>query len=30
MEELIRKVALKSPNLPQIITVNKLDLFDET
>ena len=30
MKELIGKVKLKSPNLPRQITVNKVDLFDET
>ena len=30
MKELIGKVKLKSSNLPRQITVNKVDLFDET
>ena len=30
MIELIGKVTLKSSNLPRQITVNKVDLFDET
>ena len=30
MKELIGKVKLKSSNLPRKITVNKVDLFDET
>ena len=30
MKELIGKVTLKSSNLPRIITVNKIYLFDET
>ena len=30
MKELIGKVTLKSSNLPRQITVNKVDLFDET
>ena len=30
MKELIGKVKLKSSNLPRKITVNKVDLFDQT
>ena len=30
MKELIRKMTLKSSNLPRKITVNKIDLFDQT
>ena len=29
MKELVRKIKLKSSNLPRIITVNKVDIFDE-
>ena len=30
MKELIGKMTLKSSNLPRKITVNKVDLFDQT
>ena len=30
MKKLIEKVTLKSSNLPRKITLNKVDLFDET
>ena len=29
MKELVRKIKLKSSNLPRRITFNKVDIFDE-